>query len=174
MLNKAAIYKTYIVSIMIPIRRENRRFLKPKINIITLNNTATGILNTIVCRSIVKGLINAETPRTKSKSNMLAPTTLPKAISLCCLRLEIIVVQSSGSDVPRAIIDKPITAGGTLKNSALINPLTIDRQTIVFNMPVAVLFSVMMLILGFRNLRFSRLKGIIILIIYVLYIAALF
>src|SRR3989338_4088313 len=60
MLNKAAIYNTYIVSIMIPLRRENRRFLKPKINIITLNNTATGILNTIVCRSIVKGLINAE------------------------------------------------------------------------------------------------------------------
>ena len=58
--------------------------------------------------------------------------------------------------------------------SALINPLTIDRQTIVFNMPVAVLFSVMMLILGFRNLRFSRFMGIIMLTIYVLYIAALF
>ena len=58
--------------------------------------------------------------------------------------------------------------------SALINPLTIDRQTIVFNMPVAVLFSVMMLIFGFRNLRFSRFMGIIMLTIYVLYIAALF
>lgn len=58
--------------------------------------------------------------------------------------------------------------------SALINPLIIDRQTIVFNMPVAGLFGVMMLIMGFRNLRFSRFKGIIMLTIYVLYIAALF
>src|SRR3990167_9094957 len=75
-----------------------------------------------------------------------------------------------GNVVGASILDLLLVLGV----SALINPLTIDRQTILFNMPVAVLFSVMMLILGFRNLRFSRLKGIIMLTIYVLYIAALF
>ena len=135
-----------------------------------------GIFTVIIARYglVYPGLAIAEffkvPPAVIGLSMIALGTSLPELCTTVISSRKLHSEIALGNVVGASILDLLLVLGV----SALINPLTIDRQTILFNMPVAVLFSVMMLILGFRNLRFSRLKGIIMLTIYVLYIAALF
>ncbi|HAH21325.1 MAG: hypothetical protein A2Y00_00090 [Omnitrophica WOR_2 bacterium GWF2_43_52] len=75
-----------------------------------------------------------------------------------------------GNIIGASILDLLLVLGV----SALVNPLTIDTQTLFFNMPSAMAITLVMFFLGFKSLRFTRKKGIILLLVYLVYIAALF
>jgi len=58
--------------------------------------------------------------------------------------------------------------------AALLRPLSIDRQTLVFNMPFAIFITAVMFFFGLKGLNFGKSKGIVLLGLYVLYIVALY
>ncbi len=58
--------------------------------------------------------------------------------------------------------------------AGLINPLPIDNETIIFNMPSLLILTVIMFFLGFRNLKYERKEGYVLLGCYVLYLFLLF
>jgi cation:H+ antiporter len=58
--------------------------------------------------------------------------------------------------------------------AAMVKPLTIDPQTMFFNIPVAIFFSVLMLLFGMKDGKFYRISGIILLTFYLAYIIVLF
>jgi len=61
-----------------------------------------------------------------------------------------------------------------LGSSALINPLTIDTQTIFFTMPAVLALTLVMFFLGFKDHRYSKREGFILLGLYLFYLTALF
>lgn len=61
-----------------------------------------------------------------------------------------------------------------LGTSAAVNPLTIDKQTIAFTMPALIAITLIMFILGFNNLKYSRKEGWVLLGCYSLYLFILF
>jgi cation:H+ antiporter len=58
--------------------------------------------------------------------------------------------------------------------ASAICPLNIDRQTVVFNFPVALFISVVMYLIGRSKLLFTRIDGFVLLSIYAGYIWALY
>jgi len=58
--------------------------------------------------------------------------------------------------------------------AAMIRPISIDPQTLFFNIPVAIFFAVLLLLFGMKEGKFHRINGIILLLFYVVYIFALF
>ncbi len=54
--------------------------------------------------------------------------------------------------------------------AGLINPLIIDRQVLVQTMPLAVLMTAALLVLGIKRLKFDKKAGLVFLGIYVLYL----
>ncbi len=58
--------------------------------------------------------------------------------------------------------------------AGLICPLTIERQVLVFTMPLAVLMTVALLALGIWRLKFDKTAGIVLLGIYAIYLLVLF
>jgi cation:H+ antiporter len=63
---------------------------------------------------------------------------------------------------------------GVLGIAALIRPLPVDTQTLDFNMPVVIFFTLTMLALAGKSLQFRRKAGILLLGIYVTYLMVLF
>jgi cation:H+ antiporter len=58
--------------------------------------------------------------------------------------------------------------------AALIRPLAIDRQTIVFHLPAAIFIALVMLWLGLRGQGLDRRKGLGLLSLYIIYIISLY
>jgi len=58
--------------------------------------------------------------------------------------------------------------------AAMVRPLNIDTQTMLFNLPVAIFFAALILLFGMKGGKFHRINGIILLLLYVSYIFALF
>lgn len=54
--------------------------------------------------------------------------------------------------------------------SAFVHPLAIDRATLFFNIPAALLFTLVMMFIGVSKRRFDRKSGSILLAFYVIYI----
>ncbi len=63
---------------------------------------------------------------------------------------------------------------GVLGIAALIRPLPVDTQTLNFNMPVTIVFTLTMLILAGKSLQFRRKAGVLLLGSYVTYLIVLF
>ena len=58
--------------------------------------------------------------------------------------------------------------------AAMVRPLSIDAQTILFNIPVAIFFALLMLYFGMKEGKFYRINGMIMFLLYVVYVFALF
>lgn len=58
--------------------------------------------------------------------------------------------------------------------SSLINPLTIDRQTVRFTMPAVLVLTLVMFFLGWNDLRYHKREGRVLLACYILYLTLLF
>lgn len=61
-----------------------------------------------------------------------------------------------------------------LGSSAMAHPLTIDKQTIYFNMPALIIITLVMFFLGYKDLNYDRKEGIILLSCYLAYLILLF
>lgn len=74
-----------------------------------------------IMRLLVTGILAIlhVNPRTKSILNILLPTILPIAISACFFSEAITQVTSSGAEVQKATIVKPIIDSGTLNETAI-------------------------------------------------------
>ena len=73
------------------------------------------------------GNIVDDTPITRITLRILAPKILPIEISYAFFLKEVIDVISSGNDVPKAVIVKPIIISGTPKKMAIFSPLVINN-----------------------------------------------
>jgi cation:H+ antiporter len=58
--------------------------------------------------------------------------------------------------------------------AAMVRPIYIDAQTILFNIPVAILFTVLMFLFGIKSGKYNRINGMILIAFYLIYILALF
>jgi cation:H+ antiporter len=58
--------------------------------------------------------------------------------------------------------------------AAMVRPINIDPQTMLFNIPVAIFFAVLMLLFGMKDGKFNRINGITLLIFYLTYVLMLF
>jgi cation:H+ antiporter len=58
--------------------------------------------------------------------------------------------------------------------SAMVRPISIDTQTILFNIPAAIFFTLLMFLFGIKSGRYARINGIILMAVYFLYIFVLF
>ena len=72
--------------------------------------------------------MNAHTGRMSVISIILAPIMLPIESSDCFFAIAVIVVTSSGSDVPTAIIVTPIIASETPRPLAMIVPSSTSKS----------------------------------------------
>ncbi len=58
--------------------------------------------------------------------------------------------------------------------AVVVRPIPIDEAPITFNMPVAIGMAVLMLVFGKTKYTFMRFEGIVLLVVYLLYLTALF
>ena len=111
-----------------PIHRLNLPQASAGIITAALMMRQAGMSSSIPCRSMGCGrpCSRAHSGMMSVRSRMFAPMILPTESEACFLRMEMMVVTSSGSEVPMAIIVAAITASGTPMRRASSEPLSIS------------------------------------------------
>ncbi|MFH1709632.1 MAG: calcium/sodium antiporter [bacterium] len=58
--------------------------------------------------------------------------------------------------------------------AAMVRPVNIDAQTMLFNIPVAIFFAALIMLFGMKSGRFNRANGLTLLLFYLIYVLTLF
>jgi Ca2+/Na+ antiporter len=58
--------------------------------------------------------------------------------------------------------------------AAMVRPVSIDAQTMLFNIPAAIFFTLLVMLFGMKGGRFGRANGMTLLIFYLAYVFMLF
>lgn len=103
--------------------------IKNRIFIIIKNKDA--IKNSV--KFAVIGLITAVVPKTRVEFTIVAPVKFPRDIFECFDNDALIPNASSGSEVPIAIINKPIIIGATNKSMANLVPYLTTKLELRIN-----------------------------------------